>query len=193
MKWPAGLVLAAPLIYLDVRQRKREAFITEQDDRNSTAQRRRLRRAADSLSAAVHQQWADEERLRSLKDPVGNLEERRRLIMAVRQPRGERFVREPPGVRFVCSSSYWRRDPGVDRAGGACRGVIAVAATSPNISGLTRMNPVIRQPGAVGSHPGIPSARHRDQPDPTGRLVGRHTPRRTRTSHYARLEPDLAI
>jgi hypothetical protein len=68
--WPTGLLLAAPLIYLDVRQRHREALITGQDDGTSTAQRRRLQYAADSLAAAVRQQWADEKRLRSLDHPV---------------------------------------------------------------------------------------------------------------------------
>lgn len=42
----------------------------------------------------------------SVKDSVGNLDERRRMITVVRQPRVERFVREPQGVRFVCSSSF---------------------------------------------------------------------------------------
>lgn len=67
--WPAGLLLAAPLVYLDARQRQRERS-AEEHGGASEERRRRLNGAADALAAAVHLQWTEEKRLRSLDHPV---------------------------------------------------------------------------------------------------------------------------
>lgn len=67
--WPAGLVLAAPLVYLDTRQRQRDRQPAQVRDAASTDHRRRVDRAAADLAAAVYQQWTDEARLRSVRYP----------------------------------------------------------------------------------------------------------------------------
>jgi hypothetical protein len=67
--WPIGLLLAAPLIYLEVRQRQQNRQPTQEHGVPAEDNRRRLDRAATDLAKAVHRQWTNEARLRSVRRP----------------------------------------------------------------------------------------------------------------------------
>jgi hypothetical protein len=64
LAWPVGVLLAAPIIYGEVRQQRRQQHGLGHD------QPELLRRAADDLADAVYRQWTKEAGLRSLRSPA---------------------------------------------------------------------------------------------------------------------------
>ena len=66
LAWPTGLLMAAPLIYIEVRERHRPRA---QHPDAAVSQQERLDRAARELATVVRSQWAQEIGLRSLRSP----------------------------------------------------------------------------------------------------------------------------
>jgi len=64
--WPAGVLLAVPMIYGEIRERRqRQGYSPGATEE----QQKWLRRAADDLAQAVYHQWTTEAGLRSLRSP----------------------------------------------------------------------------------------------------------------------------
>ncbi|HWE89128.1 MAG TPA: NACHT domain-containing protein, partial [Pseudonocardiaceae bacterium] len=58
--WPAGLLLAAPLVYMEIRQRHQGHGLGPDHGAASAAGRQRRDRAVSDLAVAVMRQWTDE-------------------------------------------------------------------------------------------------------------------------------------
>ncbi len=69
LAWPIGLLLAVPLIYLEVRQRQHDRQQAPEHDTTTEEAQQQLDRAATDLATAVRRQWTDEANLRSIRRP----------------------------------------------------------------------------------------------------------------------------
>ncbi|HEX3587993.1 MAG TPA: NACHT domain-containing protein [Pseudonocardiaceae bacterium] len=65
--WPAGLMLAAPLVYWEIRQRHHRPGLASEHGAASADERQRRDRAVLDLAAAVRRQWTDELARRSVR------------------------------------------------------------------------------------------------------------------------------